>query len=179
MSEPSDRPPVRARSGRRPVPALIFLLVLAVAALGVWWHVLSRDRAMEQAQAAACTSASEAPPSLEPSAVTLRVFNASEKSGKAGEVATALQARGFVVQEVANDPHPEFKVTGVGELRFGPGNQGTADFVRLFLPGATDRPDTRATSIVDVVIGPDFGQLASAEQIAAAVATVASAEAAC
>jgi hypothetical protein len=161
------------------VPALIFLLVLAVAALGVWWNVLRQDRAMEQAQAAACTSASEAPPSLEPSTVTLRVFNAGEESGKAGEVAAELQARGFLVEEIANDPHPEFGVTGVGELRFGPGNQRTADFVRLFLPGATDRPDTRATSIVDVVVGPDFSQLASAEQIADAVASAASAEAAC
>jgi hypothetical protein len=161
------------------VPALIFLLVLAVAALGVWWNVLRQDRAMEQAQAAACTSASEAPPSLEPSTVTLRVFNAGEEAGKAGEVAAELQARGFVVEEIANDPHPEFGVTGVGELRFGPGNQGTADFVRLFLPGATDRPDTRATSIVDLVIGPDFQQLASTEEIADAVASAASAEAAC
>jgi hypothetical protein len=161
------------------VPALIFLLVLAVAALGVWWNVLRQDRAMEQAQAAACTSASEAPPSLEPSTVTLRVFNAGEESGKAGEVAAELQARGFLVEEIANDPHPEFGVTGVGELRFGPGNQRTADFVRLFLPGATDRPDTRATSIVDVVVGPNFSQLASAEQIADAVASAASAEAAC
>ena len=161
------------------MPALIFLLVLAVAALGVWWNVLRQDRAMEQAQAAACTSASEAPPSLEPSTVTLRVFNAGEESGKAGEVAAELQARGFLVEEIANDPHPEFGVTGVGELRFGPGNQRTADFVRLFLPGATDRPDTRATSIVDVVVGPDFSQLASAEQIADAVASAASAEAAC
>jgi hypothetical protein len=161
------------------VPALIFLLVLAVAALGVWWNVLRQDRAMEQAQAAACTSASEAPPSLEPSTVTLRVLNAGEESGKAGEVAAELQARGFLVEEIANDPHPEFGVTGVGELRFGPGNQRTADFVRLFLPGATDRPDTRATSIVDVVVGPDFSQLASAEQIADAVASAASAEAAC
>ena len=179
MSEPSDRPPARARSGHRPVPALIFLLILALAALGVWWNVLRQDRAMEQAQAAACTTASEAPPSLVPSTVTLRVLNASEKSGKAGEVAAELQARGFVVEEIANDPHPELGVTGVGELRFGPGNQRTADFVRLFLPGATDRPDTRATSTVDVVIGPDFGQLASPEEIAATVASVASAEAAC
>ncbi|MCW2675748.1 MAG: uncharacterized protein JWR70_788 [Modestobacter sp.] len=161
------------------MPALIFLLVLALAALGVWWNVLHHDRTAEQAQAAACTSASQAPPSLETSTVTLRVFNASEKSGKAGEVAAQLQARGFAVEEVANDPHPELRVTGVGELRFGPGNQRTADFVRLFLPGATDRPDTRATSTVDVVIGPDFVQLASAGEIAGTVATVASAKAAC
>ncbi len=37
---PTDRPAVRPRSGRRPIPPLIFLLVLALAALvvvvGIW-----------------------------------------------------------------------------------------------------------------------------------------------
>jgi hypothetical protein len=161
------------------VPALIFLLVLALAALGVWWNVLRQDRAMNQAQAAACTSASEAPPSLAPGNVTLRVYNAGAQGGKAGEVGAELQARGFVVDEIANDPHADYTVTGVGELRFGPGNQRTADYVRLFIPGATDRADTRADARVDVVLGPQFQQLASADEIAAAVDSVASAKAAC
>ena len=38
-----DRALVRARSGRRPLPPLIFLLVLAVAAAGVWCYVLRQD----------------------------------------------------------------------------------------------------------------------------------------
>jgi hypothetical protein len=179
LSEPSDRPPVRSRSGRRPLPALIFLLTLALLALGVWWNVLQQDSARDRARAAACSSASAAPPSLDPATVTLRVYNASEQAGRAGEVAAALQARGFVVSEIANDPRPDLEVAGVGELRFGPRGASTAQYVRLYVPGATDRADTRATAIVDVVLGPDFAGLASAEQVAATLSPLASAQAAC
>ncbi|SDY35430.1 LytR cell envelope-related transcriptional attenuator [Modestobacter sp. DSM 44400] len=161
------------------MPALIVLLVLALAALGVWWNVLRQDREINQAQAAACTSASEAPPSLASENVTLRVYNAGAKSGAAGEVAAELQARGFVVDEVANDPRPEFQVTGVGEVRFGPAGRETAQYVALLLPGATDRADTRATGLVDLVLGPEFEQLATPEDVAAALAPAASAGAAC
>jgi hypothetical protein len=178
LSEPSDRPPVRARSGRRPVPALIFLLVLALAALGVWWNVLRQDAAMEQAQAAACTSAEAAPPSLDPATVTLRVFNATSTAGLATTVASALQGRGFVVSEIGNDPNPDLEVTGVGELRYGPRGRENAEFVRVFLPSIGDRADTRADAIVDVVLGPDFQALAAPEDIAKVLAPAASASAA-
>src|SRR3954470_19228978 len=96
-----ERPPVRARSGRRPIPPLIFLLVLALAALAVWWNVLrdEEDRAAEQA--AACTTAAEAPPPLDPTTLSVRVFNATETGGLAQQVAGDLQGRGFVVDEIA------------------------------------------------------------------------------
>jgi hypothetical protein len=178
LSEPSDRPPVRARSGRRPVPALIFLLVLALAALGVWWNVLSQDAELDQAKAAACDSAATAPPSLDATTVTLRVFNATPTAGLATTVAEALQARGFVVSEIGNDPNPDLEVTGTGELRFGRRGAETAEFVKVFLPGIGVRQDTRADGIVDVVLGPDFQQLAPAEEVSAALAPAASAAAA-
>jgi hypothetical protein len=163
---------------RRPLPALIFLLVLAVAALAVWWNVISDEHTRDQAQAAACSSASAAPESLDPATVTLRVLNASDVAGKAGEVATTLQSRGFVVSEVANDGTGA-EVTGAGELRFGPRGKSAADYMQLSLPGATLRPDTRATAVVDLVIGPEFAGLATQDQVAAALAPAASAEAGC
>ena len=178
MSETSDRPPVRARSGRRPVPALIFLLVLALAALGVWWNVLRQDAAMDQAQAAACDSAAEAPPSLDATTITLRVFNATATAGLATTVGASLTERGFIVDEVGNDSSGR-TVTGVGELRHGPRGNDAAVFVRLFLPQAGDFLDTRATATVDVVIGPDFAGLAPPEDVDAALAAGASAAAAC
>ncbi|GAB3346638.1 LytR C-terminal domain-containing protein [Modestobacter lapidis] len=179
MSEPSDRSPVRARSGRRPVPGLIFLLVLALAALGVWWNVLRQDAAMEQAEAAACTSAAEAPPSLDPASVTVRVFNATSTAGLANTVADSLQGRGFTVSEIGNDPNPDLEVTGAGELRYGRRGAENASFVRVFLPGIGERPDTRADAVVDVVLGPEFQQLASPEEVAAALAPAAGASTAC
>jgi hypothetical protein len=176
----AERPPVRPRSGRRPLPPLIFLLVLALAALAVWWNVLRQDKEDDARQAAACASASaSAPPTgLEPGAIHLRVFNATETAGLAQTVASALQERGFVVDEVANDSSGR-EVTGVGELRHGPRGADAADYVRLFVPKSDDYPDTRATAQVDVVVGPEFTTLASAEEVAAALAPATGAAADC
>ena len=177
MSETAERRPAGARR-RRPIPALIFLLVLALAALVVWWNVLGDEDARNEARAAACSSAEAAPQALDPATVTVRVLNASDIAGKAGEVATTLQSRLFVVSEVANDDSG-LDVTGVGELRFGPRGKSTAAFLQLYLPGSTLRPDTRATAVVDLVLGPDFAGLATQEQVDAALAPVADAGTVC
>ncbi|WP_299957169.1 LytR C-terminal domain-containing protein [uncultured Modestobacter sp.] len=176
-SETGTRRPAGGPRNRRPLPALVFLLVLALAALAVWWNVLGDERARKEAQAAACSSAENAPEALDPATVTLRVLNASDVGGRAGEVAAQLQSLGFVVQEIAND-QSDHEVTGVGELRYGPAGGGVADYVQLYLPQATERRDTRATTVVDVVLGPDYAGLASAEDVAAALAPAENAEAA-
>ena len=180
MTMRADRPPVRPRSGRRPLPPLIFLLVLALAALGVWWYVLRQETQEVEQQAEACASASEAAPptALDPAAINLRVFNATDTAGLAQTVATALQERGFVIDEVANDTSGR-EVTGVGELRHGARGSEAAEYVRLFLPQAGDYLDTRATAVVDVVVGPEFTTLASAEEVAAALAPATGAAAEC
>ncbi|NEK58882.1 LytR C-terminal domain-containing protein [Geodermatophilus sabuli] len=186
---PTDRPAVRPRSGRRPIPPLIFLLVLALAALAVWWNVLQDEEDRDAAQAAACTTASAAPPSLDPTTLSVRVFNATDTGGLAQAVAADLQGRGFVVDEIANDPSDR-DVTGVGEIRHGPRGNDAAAFLGLVLRGAGDFLDTRATAQIDLVIGPDFAfrvegdtivpeSLASPEDVAAALGTVSSAAAAC
>jgi hypothetical protein len=164
----TDRPPVRPRSGRRPLPPLIFLLVLAVAAGAVWWNVLRQDSARKAEAAAACSSAEAAPPSLDPTTVTVRVFNATDEGGLAKQVAEDLMGRGFNVPEFANDP-TDREVTGVGEIRHGRRGDEQAAFLSAFLPGAADYPDVRATDVVDLVIGPDFAGLASPEDVAAAL----------
>lgn len=182
MTEPADdgtgRRPEAPRRNRRPLPALVFLLVLALAAMAVWWNVLGDERAREDAEAAVCSSASAAPSELDPATVQIRVFNATDVPGRAGEVTTTLESRGFVVTETANDPTTA-EVTGVGELRFGTPGRETADFLRLYLPGATDRIDTRSSGLVDLVIGPDFAGLAGEEEVAAALLEAASTEADC
>ncbi len=178
MSTTTDSPPARPRRDRRPVGPLVFLLVLALAALGVWWKVLADEGARAEADEAACATAAEAPPSLDPSTVSIRVFNATDRAGLANEVAAALQQRGFVVDEIANDPSDR-EVTGTGEVRHGPRGGDAARFVALFLPGAGSFQDTRADARVDLVVGPDFTELATPEQVAATLSPIASAEAAC
>jgi hypothetical protein len=176
----TERPPVRPRSGRRPLPPLIFLLVLALAALGVWWNVLRQEEREVQQEAEACASASEAAPptTLDPAGINLRVLNATDTAGLAQTVATALQERGFVIDEVANDSSGR-EVTGVGELRHGPRGTEAAEYVRLYVPGSGDYLDTRATAQVDVVVGPEFSTVATADEVAAALAPATSAAAEC
>jgi LytR cell envelope-related transcriptional attenuator len=172
---------VRARSGRRPIPPLIFLLVLALAAAGVWWNVLQQDKEQKADQAEACASAQEAPPSLDPTTLSVRVLNATDRGGLAQQVAGELQRRGFTVAEIANDD-TDREVTGPGEIRHGPRGSDVARYVALLLPGAGFYPDTRATAQVDLVLGPDFewpASLATPEQVAAALSTATSAAAAC
>jgi hypothetical protein len=176
-----DRPPVRARSGRRPLPPVIFLLVLAVAAGAVWWNVFRQEAAETASQAAACASAQKAPPSMDPKTVSVRVFNATDQAGLAQKVAAELKKRGFAVEDVANDPS-EREVTGVGEIRHGPRGADAAAFLGVFLPTGTDYVDTRATAQVDFVLGPDFRfpeSLADPEAVAAALTSGARAAAAC
>ena len=168
----------RPRSGRRPLPPLIFLLVLAVIALGVWWKVFGDAAAEEERQEAACAVASAAPPQLDPATVRLRVFNATDTAGLAQQVAADFQGRGFIVAEVANDP-TDREVTGIGEIRHGhPGSEAAA-YMAVYLPGANDWLDTRATDLVDVVLGPDFTALPSPEEVAAVLNPASSAAAEC
>jgi len=178
MTRSTERPPVPAGSGRRPIAPLIVLLVLAIVALGVWWNVFRDEASRAEAKAAACSTAAAAPPSLDPSTLTVNVLNATDRAGLGGTVATTLTSRGFLVENVENDP-TDVAVTGVGEFRFGPRGRENAEYLRLYLPGATDRPDTRATATVDVVLGPDFAELATPEQVAASLATAAATAASC
>ena len=173
-----ERPPVRARSGRRPIPPLIFLLVLALAALGVWWNVLRQDAERRESAAAACSSAAAAIPSLDPATVTVRVLNASDLGGRAGLVADALRDRGFVISEVGNDGSSR-EVTGKGEVRYGARGRDAARFVSLVQPGVELYQDTRAHSTVDLVIGPEWSRLASPEAIEEALAAQPTAAAGC
>jgi hypothetical protein len=164
----TERPPVRPRSGRRPLPPLIFLLVLAVAAGAVWWNVLRQESARKAEQAAACASVEKAPPSLDPTTITVRVFNATDQPGLAKTVAEELAGRGFNIADYANDP-TDREVTGTGEVRHGRRGDDAAAFLAAFLPDAGDYPDTRADASVDLVIGPEFTALATPEEVAAAL----------
>jgi hypothetical protein len=176
-----DRPPVRARSGRRPLPPLIFLALLAVVAGAVWWNVFREEAKDTAAEAAACETAQQAPASLDPKTVSVRVLNATDQAGLAQKVADELTRRGFVVAEVANDAS-EREVTGVGELRYGPRGNEAASYISVYLPDGGDYLDTRATAQVDFVLGPEFvfpDSLASPGAVAAALTGGASAAAAC
>jgi hypothetical protein len=97
----------------------------------------------------------------------VRVLNASDVAGRAQQVADALSARGFVIAEVGNDgTSRKAQVTGPGEVRHGPLGEDAARFLSLQHAQLTLFQDTRATATVDMVIGPEWGDLAAPEAIA-------------
>jgi hypothetical protein len=110
--------------------------------------------------------------------VTITVHNASDIAGKASEVAETLRSRGFKIGNTEND-RSGTEVTGVGEVRFGPGRDDLARFVALQLPGATERQDTRAEATIDLVIGPTFAGLATQDAVTAALTPPTGAAGAC
>jgi len=164
------RPPVRRRvSSRRPIPPLIFLVVLAVAALFVWYNVLRSDQARPSSDADACP----APPTvtaLDPATIRLRVYNASDISGLAAQATAEFVGRGFTVTVTENDRTGR-DVLAVGELRYGPRGAEKAAFVALFVPGITLVRDTRSDDLIDIALGPNYVALAAPEAVVAAIAT--------
>lgn len=169
----STRAPSR-RSLRRPIPPLIFLLVLALLALGVWWQVLQRDEERIAAAKPPCLSLSPGAPPIDPASVQLRVYNASRTEGLAMAVGAELSSRGLQVVGVANDP-VDRDVQGVGEIRFGPAGVAQAIFIAANFPELLRVPDTRSDPVVDVAIGPGYTGLLPAEQVPAAYAAMQSA----
>ena len=175
----TERPTVRARSGRRPLPPIIFLLVLGLIATGVWWNVFRQDAELQAQQDAECAEAEAAPQALDPATVSVRVYNASDQGGIAQSVADDLRARGFTIAEVANDPTNR-EVAGVGEVRHGVGGKSIAAFLALYLPGADLWQDVRSDQKVDLVLGPEFviGQSLASDDVVNAVLADAEAAAA-
>ena len=98
-------------------------------------------------------------PSLAPSSVTVVVLNASNKQGQATTVAKELQAsasrpaRPATTQRHGRSPASARSGTARAVRR--------PPFLGLYLPGATDYQDTRATGTVDLVIGPTYAGLAT------------------
>jgi len=162
------------RNLRRPIPALIFLLVLALFAVGVWWKVLQRDEERRAAAPDPCIPGTAAPFSVDPATVQIRVYNASDVEGLAAQVRTELLGRGMQVTEVANDP-TDRDVQGVGEVRFGDLGRSQAMFVAANFPGLLSVPDTRSNAVVDIVLGPGFAGMVPPEQVPAALSSAQSA----
>lgn len=163
-------PPVRRRiSSRRPLPPLIFIVILAVIALGVWFKVLQTDQARPSSDEEACP----APPTvtaMDPATVRLRVFNATATAGLAAQATAEFVGRGFPITETGNDRTGR-EVLGVGELRYGARGAEQAAFVALFVPGITLVRDTRSDDLIDIALGPEYTTLASPEAVAVAIAT--------
>jgi LCP family protein required for cell wall assembly len=115
------------------------------------------------------TAAPDPAATLAPSAVTLDVLNASDRSGLAGQVADTLRALSFAVGHVANAPQPAADTL----IRFSPDRAAEAQVLAAAVPSARSVPDATASGVLQLVLGNSFdGTLrAVAPQAPAAPAT--------
>ncbi|MFC5287786.1 envelope integrity protein Cei [Actinokineospora guangxiensis] len=167
---------------RRPLPALAFLGVLAIAAGVVWMQVLNGvDK--NQADARAC------PPSPVPAEALkdvvaplgevlpqdaldgtapaparnalVRVLNASGQNRQATSVTEALREQGFSkLADPDNDQlYPEGALACHGQIRFGAQGVSAARTLSLMVPCAELIRDDRQDATVDFAVGQRFDHL--------------------
>lgn len=108
---------------------------------------------------AACQAGLGAQP-VTPHAVTINVYNSTNREGLAALVATSLQKQGFKIATVGNDPLG-MSIEGVGEIRRGDNGAAQAGLAASWLAGAKVVSDRRKDSTVDLVLGYKFTKLSA------------------
>lgn len=170
---------------RRPLPALVLFLVLAVTAVVVWNRVLADAGDVDAAikcntPGPAPSVASAAPAGPQPALgsvlehealdrtepvpvgeVQFRVFNASTQRNQARFVATTLVELGLKqAAEPGNDPvYPAQDMACRGQIRFGAPGAGAARTLSLIEPCLELVRDERQDATVDVAIGQKFSEV--------------------
>ncbi|MEO6955908.1 MAG: LytR C-terminal domain-containing protein [Antricoccus sp.] len=117
----AEQRPARRPGGRRPIPPLIFLLVLAILALGVWWKVIHKNEKASSTPAACSSSASPDVVAKLATVSTIKVHvqNGSSQAGLAAAIGTELTGRGFTVLDIGNAPG-NAEITTAGQIQYGP-----------------------------------------------------------
>jgi len=177
---------------RNPRPAIIVVILLAVATGVAWTIALTRPAKVHEA--AVCnpppkstgteTSTVQLGEQVSRSAMMdvtpakladtkVRVLNASGRGGQAGDVAGAMKDLGFAQPTAANDPlYAGTRLSCQGQIRFGTAGQATAAAVWLVAPCTELFNDNRADDSVDLSLGTDFSALAHNDDIDAVLATL-------
>jgi hypothetical protein len=169
---PNIRTRSRARryGRRRPLPAIIGLVILATASVIVWMNVLHQaGNATAQVRCPAGANTPAGLPTLTPLAYTaldtvapappgqvkVRTLNASTQVGLAGRIDGELQKLGFVsAAPPGDDPrYPRGDMRCFGQIRFGPNGESAARTVSLVEPCAQLVEDHRQDTTVDVALG--------------------------
>ena len=104
-------------------------------------------------------------------AVTVNVYNATDKAGLAAKTADELKKRGFTVGKVGNAPSAlDKKVPGTAELVAGQAGIGAATLLGSQVTGAATMADERTDASVDFVIGDGYSALLDPNAAATALA---------
>lgn len=160
----------RRPGGRRPIPPLIFLVVLAILALGVWWKVIRTDEESSTASKASCTLTANEQQLADLGNlgnIKVHVLNGSGKTGLAATIQAELAGRGFAVLDIAN---AESGYPGVGKIEYGTGNEFQAQMLQQHLAGFDiDRSNQITDGTLAVTAGQQFTALADPNAAATGV----------
>ncbi len=171
---------------------MIFVGVLAlVIGAGVGWYLTNREPAPAAAPSVSGCPSPQTSTSLEasgspgvsgspkasatprplplPSTITVDVLNATDRQGLAKTTAKQLKDRGFIIDDIANDPK-NGSVNVSAEVRHGKKGKSQATVVAAQVPGSTLVLDKRTDKTVSLAIGEAYDGLATPEQVAAALA---------
>ncbi|RTL62365.1 MAG: LytR family transcriptional regulator [Pseudonocardiaceae bacterium] len=87
-----------------------------------------------------------------PSAISVDVLNASQRTGLAQDVASRLRAVTFGIGSVANASRPAADTV----IRFSPDRSAEAQVVASAVPSARSVPDATASGVLQLVLGDSF-----------------------
>ncbi|HKR50742.1 MAG TPA: envelope integrity protein Cei [Pseudonocardiaceae bacterium] len=188
MGSSPARRPGHSRA-RRPMPAVLLMLVLSAVAGLVWARVLEPDQSPGGCAATAAVAAVtpgqrlladglDAVPPAPPQQVRVQVLNAGGARGAAAIVGGRLSELGFAPTGTpANDPlHPAFDLRCHGEIRFGVAGQAAARTLSLAVPCVELVHDARPGSLVDLALGTEFTALQPNDAARAALQSLAQLE---
>lgn len=170
---------------RRPIPALVMLVLLGLGATIVWLKVID-DKSKDVAAGVHCdppTAATAAPDkpapaqpppgqhvdqtgldktvAATPDQTTVRVLNASKQRGEAALVTESLKQLGFsqAGKPDTDQVYPDGSMTCRAQIRFGPQGASAARTMSMLDPCAELIKDNRQDASVDFVIGKKFDDL--------------------
>jgi hypothetical protein len=189
MSIPSTgpRPDRRHRRRRSPVVSIVLVAVGMVVLFGAGFGLSVIIRGAAGGADAGGNTAAPSPngtsPTSEPcvtvtvtpgaglpnpSQVTTNIFNSTDRAGLAASTAEELQARGFIIGTIDNDPL-ERAVSAPAEVRHGPSGESAATLMTYYIPGAVLVNDGRTDATIDTALGQAFTAVAAQAQVDAAL----------
>ena len=157
----------RRRRRRR---AAITLTLVALVLIGTFTYAAAYfqgwvgTRAPKTVASPSCQPATPVE-ALTPRAVSVNVYNSTDRARLAASVAKALRTQGFKVVDVANDPLGR-PISGVGEIRHGADGAAGSSLVAARLRGAKVVLDNRTDATVDLVLGKTFKALTVPPKVA-------------
>lgn len=105
-----------------------------------------------------------------PAAVTVNVYNATNRAGLAGQTAAELKKRGFTIGKIGNAPAAlQNKIPGSAQVSGGKAGAAMMTLLGTEVTGSHPVTDKRNDTTVDLVLGNGFSALATPAQAAKAV----------